>query len=132
MKKILLTEDEKYLIEIYETKLKQAGYEVTVDETGEKTFELAAGKKPDLILLDLLLPKADGFELIKRLKKSPATKKLLVYALSNLGQNGEIKKGLEFGADGYLVKSDLTPAQLVADVGRIFNGEKVGREMPEE
>lgn len=125
-KKILIIEDEEFLSEMYKMKFMQEGYRVFVADNGLEGIELAKKEKPDLILLDLVLPNMDGYKVLKELKGKEETKNIKIYILSNLGQNGEINKGFTGGADGYLVKANLTPSQLAENVGRIFNGQTVG------
>ncbi len=125
-KKIFIIEDEEFLSEMYKTKFEQEGYQAIVADNGLEGIEAAKNEKPDLILLDLLLPKMDGYEVLKKLRADEQTKNIKIYILSNLGQNGEINKGFADGADGYLIKANLTPSQLVRNVEKIFNGERVG------
>jgi len=126
-KKILVIEDEKYLSEMYKMKFEQEGYQVVVAHNGEDGITLAKKEQPDLVLLDLVLPKMDGYQVLtKRRAEKSGIKNTKVYILSNLGQNGEINKGLKNGADGYLVKANLTPSQLADNVKKIFAGETVG------
>ncbi|MDD5071873.1 MAG: response regulator [Patescibacteria group bacterium] len=126
IKKILIIEDEDALSEIYKMKFEQEGYRVFSASDGEEGIAAAKKAKPDLILLDLVLPKMDGYEVLKKLRKEEREGKSKVYILSNLGQNGEIKKGFANGADGYMVKANLTPSQLVKNVEKIFAGQNVG------
>lgn len=126
MKKILLVEDEEYIADMYKMKFEKHGYETIVAADGEEGLKLAESRKPDLILLDLVLPRLSGFEVLKKLKENKKTKDIKVYIISNLGQNGEINHGFKDGADGYLIKSSLTPSQLVENVGKIFEGKAVG------
>lgn len=125
-KTILIIEDEEYLADMYKIKFESEGYTVVVAIDGETGIRLAQNIKPDLILLDLVLPRMDGFQVLKELRHDARTKEIIIYILSNLGQDEEIKKGFEEGANGYLIKANLTPAQLMDYVERIFNGEKVG------
>jgi len=125
-KKILIIEDEEALSEMYKMKFEQEGYQVLVAPDGEEGLALAKEKKPDLILLDLVLPKMDGYKVLKELRTDEQIKNIKIYILSNLGQNGEIKKGFEDGADGYMLKANLTPSQLVKNVEKIFGGQVVG------
>ena len=124
--KILLIEDEEYLTEMYKAKFERGGYQVIVAPDGKRGTELAVSEQPNLILLDLVMPKMDGYQVLEKLKGDSRTKGLKVYILSNLGQDDEINKGFKFGADGYLIKSSLTPSQLVDSVNKIFNGETPG------
>jgi len=121
MPKILIVEDEEYLSDMYKIKFEQAGYVTVVAHDGEEGFELAQKEQPDLILLDLILPKLDGFKVLAKLRKEPNTKKIKVFILSNLGQSDEVNKGMKTGADGYFIKANLTPSQLLEKVNVIFN-----------
>jgi CheY-like chemotaxis protein len=116
-RRILLVEDDRFQRRAAETKLRRSGYEVTVAGDGEEALQLvAAGPPPDLILLDLIMPKLSGFEVLRRLKADPATAGIPVVVLSNLGQPGDIQQALEAGAAAYLVKAKLALRDLVARV----------------
>jgi len=125
-KTIIIIEDEQYLSEMYKIKFEQKNYQIIIANDGMKGIELAKQKQPDLILLDIVLPKMDGYQVLQELKKDEKTKNLKVYVLSNLGQNNEINKAFKHGADGYLIKSDLTPSQLLDKVKQALNGKVVG------
>jgi two-component system, cell cycle response regulator len=125
-KKILIIEDEEYISDMYKMKFQKEGYDAITAPDGETGFEMAKKELPDLVLLDLVLPKMNGFEVLEKLRDDEATKGLMVYILSNLGQNGEIKQGFSEGADGYMIKSNMTPSQLMENVEKIFKGERVG------
>ncbi len=119
-KRILIVEDDEILSDIYAVKLELEGYEVIMAAEGRKGIEAAISKQPDLILLDIVLPKINGFEVLKILKKNKKMKTTPVVFLSNLGQDYEVKKGLELGAVKYLVKSNYTPAQVIQIVKEII------------
>ena len=119
-KKILIIEDEQYIAEMYKIKFRQQGFKTLVATDGETGLKLAQKQLPDLILLDLILPKLDGYQLLRQLRKDPNTQKLKVYILSNLGQAEEINKSFKVGADGYFIKANLTPTQLVGKIKKIF------------
>jgi len=123
MPKILIVEDEEYLAEMYKIKFEQAGYTTITAGDGEEGFLLAKKEQPDLVLLDLILPKLDGFKVLAKIKKEPGTKKIKVFILSNLGQSDEVNKGLQTGADGYFIKANLTPSQLVEKVNVILKNQ---------
>lgn len=125
MKKILVIEDEQFLSEMYQMKLEREGFEVVLADNGKKGFKLSKKEKPDLILLDLVMPIMDGFETLTEIRKNKSTKNLKVCILSNLGQNSEIERSLEIGIDGYLIKANLTPSQLVENVLKLLAGEKL-------
>lgn len=122
MPKILIVEDEEYLSDMYKIKFEQAGYTIIIARDGLEGFELAKKEQPDLVLLDLILPKLDGFKVLKKIREEPDTKKIKVFILSNLGQSDEVNKGIKAGADGYFIKADLTPSQLLDKVSAIFTG----------
>jgi CheY-like chemotaxis protein len=131
LKKLLIIEDEEYLSEMYKICFESSGYEIVIAENGEDGLQLAKKERPDLILLDIMLPKMNGYQVLEELRRNPETKDLKVFFLSNLGQNSEIRKGIEVGADGYFIKSNLTPSQLVKNIDKFFTGEIVGEAKPE-
>lgn len=115
-KKIFLIEDEKILAEMYQTKFEHEGFQVLTLDNGAGALEVAKKEKPALILLDIILPKTDGFSVLEQLKKDDETKKIPVVMLTNLGQDEDIKKGKRLGADDYIVKANSTPALVVERV----------------
>jgi len=110
---ILIIEDDPYILKMYELKLGMEGYEVKTAVNGKIGVEKVGEKKPDLILLDILMPEMDGFEVLEHLKGYPDTKNLPVLVLSNLGQEDHINKVMSFGVQGFIVKSQYTPSQVV-------------------
>lgn len=125
-KKILLIEDEQILVELYKMKFEHEGLDLIVAMDGDEGLKMAKKEKPDLILLDIVMPGMNGYQVLEALKADETTKNIGVYILSNLGQTEEIDRGLELGADGYLIKSDITPGQLVDSVRKILAGQSVG------
>ena len=116
MKKILFVEDESALQKTFGDILKQEGYEMVSALDGEVGLKLAKTQSPDLILLDLILPKMDGFEVLEKLKEIPETKDIPVIILTNMGRMEEIGKSLELGAKTYLVKANYTLQEVVEKV----------------
>ncbi len=116
VKKILFVEDESALQKTFGDILKQEGYEVVSALDGEVGLKLAKTQSPDLILLDLILPKMDGFEVLEKLKEVPETKDIPVIILTNMGRMEEIGKALELGAKTYLVKANYTLQEVVEKV----------------
>ncbi len=114
--KILLVEDDDFIWRAYKDGLERAGYEVEVATEGEGVVEKAKKFKPDLILLDLILPGMDGFEVLESLKKDAELKKLKVMVVSNLGQPGDMKKAMELGAVDYLVKTNTSMKGVVEKI----------------
>ncbi|MDP2637400.1 MAG: response regulator [bacterium] len=118
--KILLIEDDPLLIDIYSTKLKESGFEVEVAENGEKGLAMLEQSVPDLVLLDIVLPKQNGWEVLQSIRAKEELKGLKVVLLSNLGQKEEIEKGLSLGADRYLIKAHFTPTQVVEELQKLL------------
>lgn len=120
MKKILIIEDDPFLSEMYAIKLSQDNFQVEIAVDGKEGLKKIQSYKPDLILLDIVLPKMDGFEILKKLKQDPKLKKIPVILLTNLGQKNEVEKGLALGADEYIIKAHFTPTAVVAKVKEIL------------
>lgn len=119
-KKILIVEDEQYLADMYKMRFKQDNYQVFTAGDGIPGLELALKEKPDLILLDIFMPKKDGYQTIKELKLEPQTKDIPVFMFSNTGKREEIEQAKQLGAIDCLTKANLTPAQLVEKVKAFF------------
>ena len=115
-KTILLVEDDPLLVDIYSTKLKQGGFEVRVVDQGEKAFAAVQEEKPALVLLDIVLPHMDGWDILRQIKESEELKNTKVVILSNLGQKEEIEKGLSLGADKYFIKAHYTPSEIIQEL----------------
>ncbi|MEK7120267.1 MAG: response regulator [Patescibacteria group bacterium] len=115
-KKILFIEDEKSLQEILGQALKQQGFEVKEALNGQDGLDLVAKFDPDLILLDLILPKLNGFEVLEKIKGNEATKNIPVIILTNLENSEDIQRVLELGAFDYLVKSNYSLNEIINKV----------------
>lgn len=118
--KVLLVEDDKMIIDMYTLKFTQEGYNVIQAENGKDGLALAKKEVPDIILLDIILPKMDGFTVLKKLKEDKNLADIPVVLLTNLGQDGDVKKGLELGANDYLIKANFTPSQVVDKVKSVL------------
>jgi len=119
-KKILLVEDDKFLSEMYVNKLAASGFEVELASDGREAMTKAGEAKPDLILLDIVLPKMDGFEVLQALKQDETLRSVPVIVLTNLGQKEEVEKGLKLGANDYIIKAHFTPTEVVAKVRKVL------------
>jgi len=115
-KNILFIEDEEAFQKTFGEILSQEGFEVIPAVDGTIGLDLAKKEKPDLILLDLILPKKDGFEVLKDLKADAKTKDIPVIVLSVLESYEDIQKAIEFGATSYLIKANYTPQEVVSKV----------------
>lgn len=118
--KVLIIEDEEMLVNMYISKFTKEGYQAEKALNGRIGLEQAKNIKPDIILLDIMMPEIDGFMVLKDLKNDIATKNIPVIMLTNLGQEEDIAKGNQLGATDYLVKANLTPAQVVEKVKTIL------------
>lgn len=120
-KSILLVEDDEFLAELYATKLEMEGFEVLLANDGQKGLKLAKEKHPDLVLLDILLPKMDGFEVLEHIKEDRKLKNIPVMLLTNLSQKSEVQRGISLGADDYLIKAHFMPSEVIAKIKRIID-----------
>jgi DNA-binding response OmpR family regulator len=116
MRKILFIEDESALQKTFGEILKQEGHEMISALDGEIGLRLAKTQKPDLILLDLILPKVHGFEVLKKLKEDEATKDIPVIVLTNLEGIGDVDKAIELGATTYLVKAQYSLEEVLEKI----------------
>lgn len=116
MKTILFIEDESALQKTFGEILRQEGYEMTSALDGETGLRLAKEKKPDLILLDLVLPRVHGFLVLKQLKTDPETKDIPVIVITNLEGIEDVDRAIELGATTYLVKAQYTLAEVVEKI----------------
>ena len=117
---ILIVEDDKFLRELISKKLINEGFKIDEAIDGEEGLKKLEEIKPDLILLDLILPGLDGFEVLKRIKDDPGTASIPVLILSNLGQKEEVEKGFDFGAVRYFIKAEYTPKEVVEEIKKIL------------
>lgn len=122
MNNILIVEDEKFLVRALQDSLTIEGYKVDVAVNGEEAVEKVKAKQPDLILLDILMPKKDGFYVIGELRKNPEWKMIPIIVLSNLGGDAEIKQALTMGASDYFVKSQHSLEEVVEKIKEYFGG----------
>ena len=120
MEKILIIEDDSFLSEMYATKLTQAGFKVEIADNGQEGFAKIKEGKPDLVLLDIVLPKMDGFEILKIIKADDQLKNIPVIMLTNLGQKTEVEKGLVLGANAYIIKAHYTPAAVMEKIKEVL------------
>jgi len=109
----LIIEDDKFLRELITRKLLNEAYEVSEAVDGEEGIKKIKEEKPDLVLLDLILPGIDGFEVLSQMRKESALSSIPVIILSNLGQKEDVEKGLKMGAVDYLIKAHFTPGEII-------------------
>ena len=119
-KRILLVEDDPFISEMYTLKFEKAGFASEVAMTGKEGVAKTREWRPDIVLLDVLIPEMDGFEVLSILKKDPGVKSIPVIMLTNLGQKEDIEKGAALGAAAYVVKAHFTPQEVVEKVRAIL------------
>lgn len=112
-KSILIVEDDEFFRELLRKKFLASGFSIIEATNGEEGIDMAKQKKPDLIILDLLLPNIDGFEVLSKVKANPDTSSIPVIIVSNLGQQEDVERGLKLGAADYLIKSQFDIDQVV-------------------
>ncbi len=113
---LLVAEDDKFLMKIYQNKLAKEGFNVLPAHDGEEALQLMQNNTPKLILLDLIMPKKTGFEVLAELKKNPKTASIPVLIFSNLGQSSDIEKGMQLGAADYVIKSNLSITEVIEKI----------------
>ena len=124
MSKILLVEDDRFLIKAVYTKLTQKGFEVILANDGDEAISKAKTEKPEIVLLDMVLPKKSGFEVLRELKGNPETASIPVFILSNLAQDQDIQEGKALGAEDYIVKSNTSLSAIVDKVANFLAAKK--------
>ncbi len=118
---ILWIEDDNFLGTLITKKLEAEGYRVEYVKSGEKAWQEVRKDKPDLILADILLPGMDGFEFLSRVKEDDNLKNIPVLLFSNLNQEKDVNRGLSLGAESFLVKSNVVPAQIIEEINKLIN-----------
>jgi len=127
--KILIVDDDVFLLDMYSLKFKEAGFLVEVAQNGEDALKKIRDEKdaqsaPKVILLDIVMPKMDGFETLRAIKKDKLAEGSILVALTNLGQKEDVEKGLKLGADDYIVKAHFTPTEVLNKVKELLAKKK--------
>lgn len=116
MPKILVVEDDTFLANAYRVKLSKAGFEIRLVQDGEQVIQALTEFNPDIIILDLMIPKKDGFENLQEILQHPEWKHIPILVASNLGQAEDIDRAMKLGARGYVIKSDLSLNDLIVKI----------------
>ena len=120
-KKVLIVDDDKFLLDMYTIKFNENNFEVVAAlGSVEALSKIKEGINPDVALLDVVMPAMDGFELLETIKRDKLAPHAKIIILSNLGQQSDIDKGKALGADGYIVKANSTPSEVVEKVKAII------------
>jgi len=120
MKKILIVEDELLILSLYKMKLEKAKYKVETAKNGEDGFQKTKKFKPDLIILDILMPKVDGYQMLKMMREEPKTKNIPVIIMTNTPSLPNARESQTLGVVKGLFKADVTPSQLVSYIKEFF------------
>lgn len=124
-KKILIIDDDSFLLDMYAFKFSQNNFEVYTSIDGAQAIEkLKNGLAPDVLLLDLVMPEMDGFEVLENMKKENLAQSAVKIILSNRSQQSDIDKGMSYGVEGYIVKANSTPAEVINEVIGILTKKK--------
>lgn len=119
-KKALLVEDDVFMLGLLAEKLKKGGFEVVTAQDGNECLQKLGDELPDLILLDIVMPNMDGFQILEKLRGDARLSLIPVIVLSNLGQKDEILKALDLGARDYIIKANTTTGEIVEKAAKIF------------
>lgn len=114
--KVLIVDDDEFLLEMYALKFKESGFEVDIAANGKKALAKIQEFKPDVVLLDVVMPAMDGFEVLQEIRSKKLAPDARILMLTNLGQKEDTERGLALGADDYVVKAHFTPTEVVGKV----------------
>ena len=126
-KKILAVDDERHIVRLVQVNLERAGYEVVTAFDGKDALEKVESENPDLVVLDVMMPYMDGFEVLQNLRKNPSTRELPVIMLTAKAQDADVFRGWQSGVDCYLTKP-FNPMELISFVKRIFKSLETGED----
>lgn len=127
-KKILIVDDDMFLLDMYALKFSQNNFDVYTDDSGAGALEkLKGGLQPDIILADILMPEMDGFEMLEKINSEKLSENSAKIILSNKGQQSDIERGNSLGVAGYIVKANFTPAEVIDQVMGILAKKIVGK-----
>ncbi|KKS95312.1 hypothetical protein A3B05_02695 [Candidatus Giovannonibacteria bacterium RIFCSPLOWO2_01_FULL_43_160] len=122
--KVLIVDDDAFLLDMYSIKFKESGFSVEIAKNGEEALAKAKSLNPDVILLDIVMPKMDGFDVLREIKKDNIAPSAVIFILTNLGQKEDVDRGLKLGANDYIVKAHFTPSEVVAKVNGFLGSRK--------
>ena len=114
--KILVIDDDPFILDMYVLKFKDQGFEIDTATDGKMGLEKIKSFKPNIVLLDVVMPKMDGFDVMKKLKEENESRTFKILFLTNFGQKEDVEQGIQLGADGYIIKAHFTPSEVVVKV----------------
>jgi len=124
-KKILLIEDEEILIDLLQKRLSREGYEISIAKDGDEGLRIMKELNPDLILLDIIMPKMGGFEVLEEIAKSPELKKIPVIIISNSGQPLELERAKKLGVKDWLIKTEFNPEEVIEKIAKQIENKNI-------
>ena len=119
-KKILVVDDDSFILDMYIIKFKEQGFQVETAMDGEEALKKIETVKPDIVLLDVVMPIMNGFDVIQKIQESKMPRTYKILFLTNFGQREEIERGMSLGADGYIIKAHLTPSEVMEKVKEVL------------
>lgn len=117
---VLIVDDDEFLLEMYALKFKEEGFVVEIAKTGREALEKVVSIKPDIVLLDIVLPEMDGFSVLQKMRGEKKSSTPLIVMLTNLSQKDDAERGMRLGADDYVVKAHYTPSEVVEKVRKLL------------
>ena len=118
--KILIIDDDPFILAMYTQKFKEHGFQVEVAHEGKEGLAKAKELKPDVILLDVVMPAMDGFDVLKKLKEDAGAQPPKIIFLTNFGQREDVERGMQLGADDYIIKAHFTPSEVVKKINEVL------------
>ena len=118
--KILIIDDDPFILDMYVLKFTDNGFTIETASDGKAGLEKISSFKPDIVLLDVIMPKMDGFEVVKKLNEEKKEHPFKILFLTNFGQKEDVEKGMSMGADGYIIKANFTPTEVVEKVRELL------------
>ncbi len=123
---IVIVEDDTFLAQMYASKLTLEGYRVSIAPDGERGWQMIERERPDLVLLDILMPKMDGFAVLEKIRRSMSTQNIPVILLTNMSQKKDVERGLALGANDYLIKSHFIPTEVLGKIRKLLGEDEAG------
>lgn len=120
MAKILLIDDDPFILDMYVFKLKETGFEIDIAHNGKEGLAKVQSFQPDVVLLDIVMPAMDGFDVLRELQKNKPGHPMKKILLTNLGQKEDVERGMQLGADDYIIKAHFTPTEVVEKVKQLL------------
>ncbi|MDP3779473.1 MAG: response regulator transcription factor [bacterium] len=119
--KILVVDDDPFILDMYVLKFKEQGFQIDTATDGKMALEKIDSGSPNIVLLDVVMPKMDGFDVIKKIQERGEPRTFKILFLTNFGQKEDVDRGMQLGADGYIIKAHFTPSEVVAKVKELLN-----------